>query len=108
MTRFQYKSTKKERFGFLPTLLAFAVILLLFVAILNSVTASNAERQEKALIRALDRSISCCYAAEGSYPEDLDYIRAHYGLNYDEDEFFVDYRLQGGNLFPEYTVIRIG
>ena len=47
-----------------------------------------------------------CYAAEGVYPPDLQYLKDHYGLTYDETEFLVDYEAYGSNLMPEVTVLR--
>ena len=101
----------KKRGGivrYVLTAAVFVIIIVFFITALNDVAESNARRQEESLIRAIDRSISYCYAAEGSYPESLDYICEHYGLTYDKDRFFVDYRLNGGNILPDYTVIRIG
>ena len=38
----------------------------------------------------------------------LEYLKEHYGLIYNEDLFFVDYRLQGANIFPDVTIIPRG
>lgn len=54
------------------------------------------------------RSITYCYTIEGAYPESLDYLKEHYGLVYDEDLFFVDYRVSGSNILPDITVIERG
>ncbi len=53
------------------------------------------------------RSIANCYALEGEYPESLEYIKENYGLVYDEDRFFVDYRVSGSNIMPDVTIIDI-
>jgi hypothetical protein len=42
---------------------------------------------------------------EGKYPESLDYLKEHYGLTYNEDLFFVDYRVSGSNILPDVTII---
>ena len=54
------------------------------------------------------RSITYCYSVEGAYPESLDYLRDNYGLYYDEDMFFVDYRVSGSIILPDITIIEKG
>lgn len=48
-----------------------------------------------------------CYALEGSYPQDLAYLKERYGLRYDEDHYVVHYKSLGGNLLPEISVFYI-
>ena len=48
-----------------------------------------------------------CYALEGSYPEDLAYLKERYGLRYDEERYVVHYKSLGGNLLPEISVFHI-
>ena len=50
--------------------------------------------------------ITECYAMEGSYPPDVDYLVEHYGLTYDEDEYWIDYQYIGSNLRPDVTIIK--
>ena len=54
------------------------------------------------------RNITYCYAVEGAYPESLDYLKENYGLTYDENLFFVDYHIDGSNIFPDITIIERG
>lgn len=106
MKRFIYKPPAKRRLPLLAPLVL-VLTLVLFRLGVDSLSDSTARRQKDILEKALARSISYCYAAEGTYPESLDYIREHYGLHYDESRFFVDYRVQGGNLRPEVTIIEL-
>lgn len=48
-----------------------------------------------------------CYALEGSYPQNLDYLKERYGLWYDEERFIVHYKFLGSNLLPEISVFYI-
>ena len=106
MARFQKE--KKSRSGIhrliLPLCLFGLVLVVLFAGI-SSVSSDNDRRQRESLENALYRSITYCYAVEGSYPESLDYIRENYGITYDEDRFFVDYRPLGSNIYPDVTII---
>lgn len=108
MAYFQYQR-KKTHSGrmFLSIALFLAIFVLFFVGI-RSFSASSAARQKDNLENALNRSITYCYATEGSYPESLAYIKEHYGLHYDEKRFFVDYKISGSNIFPDVTIIEKG
>lgn len=83
----------------------FVLLLVLFLGGINHLSESAAAKQEESLKTALSRSIAQCYAVEGIYPPDLDYLRLHYGLTYDEEQFLVDYVSYGSNLRPEVTVL---
>ena len=63
---------------------------------------------QTSLTQALNRDITYCYATTGQYPESLEAIKKDYGLIYDDSLFFVDYRTQGSNIYPEVTIIERG
>ncbi len=48
-----------------------------------------------------------CYAVEGSYPESLDYLEQHYGLQINHDRYIVTYEAFASNLLPQVTVLRL-
>ena len=107
MNRFEQKSISLgRRLIYLLPILAFLVLFVLFVRGIGSVSESTLSKQQESLETALERSISQCYAVEGSYPPSLEYLKQHYGLLYDEDSFFIDYEYYGSNLLPEVTVLR--
>ena len=95
-----------RRLIYLLPVLAFLILFVLFIQGIGSVNESTLNKQQESLETALERSISQCYAVEGSYPPSLEYLEQHYGLLYDEDSFFVDYEYYGSNLLPEVTVLR--
>ena len=57
------------------------------------------------LEEAVRRSAVACYAIEGRYPPDLDYMKTHYGLQIDEDRYVVFYQVIAENLMPDITVL---
>ena len=103
MARFGTK--EKKRLGLPLSLCLFALILVLFLWSVNRLEADTVQRQRQELETALKRGVLTCYALEGKYPESLQYLKQHYPLHYNEDLFFVDYRIQGGNLMPDITVL---
>ena len=46
-----------------------------------------------------------CYAAEGSYPSDLNYLKERYGIQVDETRYTVYYNIFASNLMPDITVL---
>lgn len=86
--------------------LALAVLLFFFAGVSNLASGSS-ENELQQLEDSLRRAAVSCYATNGVYPEDLDYIVEHYGVQIDENKFFVDYTIFGSNIFPDITVIRV-
>ena len=107
MNRFEQKNRSLwQKLIYLIPILAFIALFVLFLQGIGSVSESTLNKQQESLETALERSISQCYAVEGSYPPSLEYLEQHYGLLYDEDSFFIDYEYYGSNLLPEVTVLR--
>lgn len=82
-----------------------AVILLFFMTALNNLKAGNREEGKKQLEQALQRCAVTCYATEGIYPPDIDYMKEHYGIQIDESRYLVRYEVFAENLMPDITVL---
>ncbi len=108
MSRFQYKNQSRKPSGFLLSVLIFLAILVIFIQGISSLSDSTLRRQKESLANAITRSVTYCYTVEGAYPENLEYLKKNYGLTYDEDAFFVDYRVIGANVLPDITIIEKG
>lgn len=108
MARFSYVATKKGPSfltGVVPTLLLFIGVVIIFIAGTGSLAKGSVKRQRDSLTDALHRDIVYCYATTGAYPESLDDIVENYGLYYDEELFYVDYKVRAKNIIPEVTII---
>lgn len=110
MSRFMYQENRhdKNRRQQFITILLFAVIIAVFLFGIVKLSGGNKNRQRETLDRAISRTITNCYAVEGVYPESMEYMKKAYGLSYNEDLFFVDYRVPGGNIRPTYVIIEKG
>lgn len=110
MNRFsdKYVDSKsiKRLSKWLPLLLGVCIVVLFLFGV-NYINTSSLDKQQESLENAISRDIAQCYAVEGVYPPNLEYITEHYGLTYNEDLFFVDYQPIGGNIFPDVTIIRL-
>ena len=107
MYRFNQGFDIKEHLtGTRISLILFVAIFLFFMFALSNISGDTLDRQEESLQSAINRGIVSCYCVEGTYPPSLSYLKDHYGLIYDENNFFVDYRPIGSNIYPDVTIIR--
>lgn len=84
---------------------AVIVVLLLFLASLSHLDRDRVEEGRQQLEQALRRSAAACYAAEGIYPPDVEYLKEHYGIQIDEERYAVFYDAFASNLMPDITVL---
>ena len=104
-TRFQYTTKSGSDKRMLLSVCIFLALIILFYSGFSSLSDSTFDRQRDSLENALNRSVVQFYAAEGRYPESLEELMGSYSIVYDDEMFFVDYRLQGANIFPDITII---
>ncbi len=89
------------------TLLFFAALLFAFIVISYRIRQESYDRELQSLTLAVENDITSCYALEGTYPPSLSYLEEHYGLTYDAERFFIDYRPIGANIRPDYAVMEV-
>lgn len=105
MTRF-YRGKKEHHFRrIILSAILFCGIAVCFYFGVDSISLRTREEQKTSLEEALQRGITHCYAVEGRYPESLEYLKREYGIQYDSDDFFVDYQVLGANIMPDVTII---
>lgn len=79
--------------------------LAIFSAALNELDSGHSAEDRRQLETALRRGCVACYAAEGCYPPDLDYLKERYGVQIDEARYTVYYSAFAENLMPDITVL---
>ncbi len=102
---------QKEKYG--KRLAFFLAALLLLAAVLLLLHAGKADfgldGDSAAAIRAaVQRSALQCYAVEGVYPPNLQYLEDNYGLQINEEDFYVSYEAFASNLPPSVRVVKRG
>jgi hypothetical protein len=80
-------------------------MLLLFGLALARLEQGRKTVGKQQLEEALRRTAVACYGAEGFYPPNVDYMVEHYGLQYDEEAYWIHYERFASNLMPEITVV---
>ena len=79
-------------------------VMVVTIAVGNLEQGRQAE-DIRQLEQVLQRIAVACYAVEGVYPPDVDYMRQHYGLTYDDRQYLVHYELVASNFMPEIHVM---
>ena len=88
------------------SIILLVLVFFLFCFLADRIRLSNETEQTAILEKAVTRTITECYALEGSYPPDIAYLTEHYGLTYDTDLYLIDYQYIGANLRPDVTIIK--
>lgn len=87
---------------------AVVAVVLVFAMALDSLDSGRKQEELERLEESLRRACVACYAEQGVYPPDLDYLREHYGLQIDAERYTVRYDAFAENLMPDITVLENG
>ena len=94
--------------GLAITLAVFAVLIGAGMLLIRGIDTYSGEAETELVEDAVRRAVVTCYAVEGAYPGKLGYLKEHYGLVYDEDNYFVIYDAFASNVMPNIVVIEMG
>ena len=86
------------------------LLLLLALAVwfftgMESLSSGYTQQGRQQLEDALRRSAAACYAAEGIYPPNVNYLAEHYCVQWDTERYTVFYEIFADNIMPEITVL---
>lgn len=103
------KKFKIKKGGSASIIVPVSVFLLtaaFFVYCVNIMEKDNGSEASEILKEAVTKAAVHCYAVEGAYPENLEYIEKNYQLNYNKDKFTVHYTSIGSNIMPDIFIVR--
>lgn len=91
-------------------LLAFVLIIVLVFSVIqmDQFWLNNQRAQPERVKEAIEKACIQCYALEGSYPPDLNYLGDHYGIQLDHERYFYYYEIFASNLMPDVEVYEKG
>ena len=87
------------------TFLFIFAVLMCFLSAFSTLEQDHSAQDKLQLATALTRSAVACYAAEGSYPSDLQYLEENYGVQVNKELYTVKYEFIASNLMPDITVL---
>lgn len=81
------------------------LILICFLGGISNLSRGRDAEDKQQLEEALRRAAVTCYAVEGIYPPNVEYMVEHYGLQIDARRYVVSYTAFAENLMPDITVL---
>lgn len=81
-----------------------AGLVLYMAGSMGDFASTNADRQVHAIEQAITSAMLQCYALEGSYPPNIDYLQDHYGVLIDHEKYYYLYEVFARNVRPSITV----
>ena len=92
--------------------IAIVLLMLLLMAgvwmLVSRVGTSSGNAQTQFVVDAVHNAALTCYAVEGAYPTDLEYLRKYYHLAYNEEKYLVHYDAFASNVMPDISVVERG
>lgn len=97
---------KKFKFSALAaSAVCFLLAMVLLFGAFQGLREDGIRQQKLALEEALCKDLLLYYSLEGRYPATVEELLEKYPLAYDRSRFVIDYRLQGGNILPDITIL---
>ena len=89
-------------------LLLIAAVLVGAVFLVNRISSVQETAETEIVRNAVKNAALTCYAVEGAYPDDIEYLREHYRLAYDEERYLITYDAFASNMIPDIWVTEKG
>ena len=89
-------------------LVVIALILVGAVLLVDNISKSEQTTESEIVRQSIKDAAINCYAVEGAYPDNLEYLRENYMLAYNEDNYFVTYNPFSSNHIPDIYVTERG
>lgn len=90
-------------FKTIGTIVAVIVSVMILIVAGNSLLNIGQQSRTAGLAvaeQALEKSVMQCYALEGAYPPNLEYLEQNYGLIIDRQKYVYQYDVVAGNIHP--------
>ena len=85
-------------------IIIFCVFLMVLVKSRKYFGKINEIQSLELLKQSVNRATIECYAIEGIYPSELEYLEENYGVVYDENKYGVEYGCFASNIMPTIVV----
>ena len=80
-------------------------IILYFLTAVSNLNQGQAAKDKEQLEKIIKKASVACYATEGIYPPNLQYLIDHYGIQINPNLYTVEYEPIASNLMPDITVL---
>lgn len=83
----------------------FAAVVIGFVSGMGWFSGQVSREGTETLKKAIRRASVQCYAIEGRYPPNVQYLQDNYGVQIDDKRYYVFYIGFASNVMPDITVV---
>ena len=83
----------------------FVAVLTIALYTMEDATDSSDRLQYDLTVQAIERALADCYAIEGHYPPNIEYLYENYRVRVDENKYFVLYEVFAPNISPTVRII---
>jgi hypothetical protein len=101
------QSRVKLFFKILLPIVLFVIVLSLFVFAVSEISGKSENEGMRLTEESIRRAAVQCYALEGLYPSDFEYLKEHYAVRPDESKYVIYYTYTASNLMPDIDVIPV-
>ena len=101
-----WNSHKRVSISMLLSIAVYMCVIVFVVVGIMSISKNSKSKEVEEITKQINKSISLCYAIEGTYPNDLKYLEENYGLEIDDDKYIIHYNLFASNIQPEVMVYK--
>ena len=101
---------KRNRFSVIRTILAVSLTVIVLAGVARGAAMAEEQAAGQALRiteESIRRAAVQCYALEGIYPVNIEYLMEYYGIRPDTKRFLIHYQFLADNLLPMITVLPV-
>lgn len=97
---------KKNNYKLMPFLLTLLIVGYLFMNFngINSFIDTSSKDNIESIRASIENAALQCYALEGHYPPNVEYLKDNYGIIINEDAYIYHYDIQASNIMPTVMV----
>lgn len=77
-----------------------------FICYIQQSDTTWRKEEQQQIVNAVRKAAVQCYALEGKYPKDMEYLVDKYHLTIETNDYKVYYTNNGDNIMPDIDVIR--
>ena len=102
------KSRKTTNIKLVVSVFALIIVIVWALYGINLASVANKEQEIAELESSLNKATALCYAIEGMYPQNIEYLENNYGVMIDRENYIINYEIIASNIKPQITVLYVG
>ena len=99
-----HKTEKGWNRQILFPIVSFVLVIVTALVAGNYINYMTNMQSIELLRQSVRKAVVQCYAIEGAYPPDIDYLEKEYSLEYNHDKYYIDYEVFASNVMPNVEV----